>query len=321
MPGEPHDQRGDVVTFGVDSGATRTRLVVGGEQVLRDDLTSLNPVSEANQTLAWLALLDAIPRRSHDELVGCVATASMSLANTTHEADTLRRAATESAVRGEVLLINDAAALLFAPPLHGFGIVVSVGTGTAFWCRDHDKQVYAASGYEYILSDEGGGFDIGRKGLQAAARAYDGRAEPTLLLDAAVERYGEDIPALGRHLATSAALKREVGAFAVNVCQLASIDPVADAILERACRSILLGVRAMLRHARDSACPVALTGSLLTQQSRFRDLVWAVLANECRSCHLYDVPCAATSALWLAEHLEQVRDALTAPIAAEIVVL
>jgi N-acetylglucosamine kinase-like BadF-type ATPase len=245
----------------------------------------------------------------------------MSLATTKHEADTLRRAAIERGLRGEVLLINDAAALLFAPPLHSFGIVVSVGTGTAFWCRNRDGQVYAASGHEYILSDEGGGFDIGRKGLQAAARAYDGRAEQTLLLDAAVERYGENIPALGRHLATSVALKREVGAFAVNVCQLAPIDPIADAILERACRSVLLGFRAMLRHARDSVCPVVLTGSLLTQQSRFRDLAWAALADECRSCHLYEVPCAATSALWLAEHLADVRDALTAPIAAEVVVL
>lgn len=61
------------------------------------------------------------------------------------------------------------------------GIVVIAGTGAICWGYDVQGQSARASGWGYLLGDEGSGFAIAQRGLNSAFRAYDGRGQSTSL--------------------------------------------------------------------------------------------------------------------------------------------
>ena len=70
------------------------------------------------------------------------------------------------------------------------GVVVAAGTGTACLAR-RGARFAKVDGWGSLLSDAGSGFAIGRAGLDAALREYDGRGGSERLMEAARERFGE----------------------------------------------------------------------------------------------------------------------------------
>ena len=62
------------------------------------------------------------------------------------------------------------------------GVVVIGGTGAVAYGRSADGREVKAGGWGYLMGDEGSGYDIGRRALQMAAQASDGRIEMTRLL-------------------------------------------------------------------------------------------------------------------------------------------
>ena len=55
------------------------------------------------------------------------------------------------------------------------------GQGPIVYGINADGKEARASGWGYLLGDEGSGYDIAIKGLRAVARAADGRGRPTEL--------------------------------------------------------------------------------------------------------------------------------------------
>ncbi|WP_327405837.1 ATPase [Streptomyces sp. NBC_01288] len=130
--------------------------------------------------------------------------------------------------------------------------LIAIGTDLTGWRR--------ADGWGHLLGDCGGGAWIGRAGLDAALRAYDGRDGGSgALLRCAEEQFGAmaGLPGQVYPRSDRAAV---LAAFAPRVAECAADDPVAAGIL-----------RAAARHMAESAvavCPatgepqVALTGGL-----------------------------------------------------------
>ncbi|MFB6840296.1 N-acetylglucosamine kinase [Streptomyces sp. NPDC056361] len=130
--------------------------------------------------------------------------------------------------------------------------MIALGTDLTSWRR--------ADGWGHLLGDCGGGAWIGRAGLEAAMRAYDGRrggSAPLLLR--AEKLFG---PAAGLPGALYPRTDRPavLASFAPEVARCAAEDPVAAGILARAAVHIA--------EAAEAACPggrgavVALTGGL-----------------------------------------------------------
>ena len=69
------------------------------------------------------------------------------------------------------------------------GAMLAVGTGVVILAVS-ETAVAKVDGWGYLVGDSGSGFWIGRSGLEAAMRAFDGRGEATVLEDAARERFG-----------------------------------------------------------------------------------------------------------------------------------
>ena len=69
------------------------------------------------------------------------------------------------------------------------GCILIAGTGSIIYGKDENGNIYRAGGFGRLLGDEGSGFSIGRKGLKAAAKYFDGRGDETLIFKLIEEKY------------------------------------------------------------------------------------------------------------------------------------
>lgn len=88
-----------------------------------------------------------------------------------------------------VHVLTDAEIALYGTTVGDEGLVVIAGTGSVCIGQDKNGKVASAGGWGPLAGDEGGGSGIGRRALQAIAKASDGRGEHTKLSDAAVEYF------------------------------------------------------------------------------------------------------------------------------------
>lgn len=63
------------------------------------------------------------------------------------------------------------------------GIVAIAGTGSQVYGQNQQGKTKRVGGWGYILGDEGSGYNIAIRGLQAALKAYDGRGRETVLIE------------------------------------------------------------------------------------------------------------------------------------------
>ncbi|MBZ6474940.1 N-acetylglucosamine kinase [Streptomyces griseocarneus] len=141
------------------------------------------------------------------------------------------------------------------------GVVVAAGTGLVALGTDLSAEGgwRRADGWGHLLGDCGGGAWIGRAGLEAALRAYDGRTGGSPALLARSEAVFGPAPRLPGLLYPRPDRPAVLASFAPEVGRCAPDDPVAAGILRAAARHIAAAAAA--------ACPaqaadVALTGGL-----------------------------------------------------------
>lgn len=129
------------------------------------------------------------------------------------------------------------------------GVMVYAGTGSVAAARDSAGRFERAGGQGYLIDDRGGGFDLGRMGLQAVVRAWDGRGPRTLLearVRAALGVSGWDD--LRRAVYGASNPKAVIAAVAPLVAEAAEQgDAVARAIVDDAARELSGLAVALLR--------------------------------------------------------------------------
>ncbi|HON41729.1 MAG TPA: BadF/BadG/BcrA/BcrD ATPase family protein [Bacillota bacterium] len=165
-----------------------------------------------------------------------------------------------------VCVENDAAAGLAAAVGELYGVVVVSGTGSIAMAVDRAGRRARSGGWGYRVGDEGSGQDIGRLGLAAATRAYDGRGPATSLVERALARHGIDtLDGLRGVLYRQPVNNRDIADFCLDVVAAAQEgDAVALGILEHAGRELALAVCAAARALGMDAgeFPVAPCGSV-----------------------------------------------------------
>ncbi|HEY7327118.1 MAG TPA: N-acetylmuramic acid 6-phosphate etherase [Gemmataceae bacterium] len=170
---------------------------------------------------------------------------------------------------------NDAAILLAAGTPEGWGLALISGTGSMAFGRNADGQRARAGGWGYLLGDEGSAYALVMKGLQAVARAADGRGPATRLTErflgefrlsqpqeliAAVYRGGRD--------------RASLAALAPLVVEEADKDEVASAIVDGEAQELARAGQAVARQLRwQGPIPIALAGGLLLGSEIYRQRV------------------------------------------------
>ncbi|WP_405620784.1 N-acetylglucosamine kinase [Streptomyces sp. NBC_01508] len=130
--------------------------------------------------------------------------------------------------------------------------MIALGTDLAGWQR--------ADGWGHLLGDCGGGAWIGRAGLEAAMRAYDGRRGGSAALLSRMEVVfgpGPEMPGLVYPRTDRPAV---LASFAPEVARCAAHDPVAAEIVNEAARHVADAAVAVCPQV--DRCEVALTGGL-----------------------------------------------------------
>ena len=149
------------------------------------------------------------------------------------------------------------------------------------FARDPQGQVHRSGGFGWQLGDEGGGYWLGRRALQAASRAYDGRGEGSTLLSRLLAALGlTDFDTLigWATLATPA----QVAALAPHVLNAAREgEAVAQRTVDDAARELVALVRVLARHfPAGKPLAVATGGGLLRPTSPLLAAFRAALAAD-----------------------------------------
>ncbi|MEA2016794.1 MAG: BadF/BadG/BcrA/BcrD ATPase family protein [Actinomycetota bacterium] len=112
-------------------------------------------------------------------------------------------------------------------------IVIIAGTGSNCLGINEEGKTAGASGWDYILADEGSGYGVGHKALKAIVRSYDGRGEKTVLTRVIMEKLKLDkVLDLTSWVYDAPFSKIKISALAKTVCSAALMgDNVSMKIL------------------------------------------------------------------------------------------
>ncbi|MFD4525739.1 N-acetylglucosamine kinase [Streptomyces sp. NPDC058470] len=252
----------------VDSGGSglRVALAVDG-QVHGVPLTSKEPVRTGPRGIDSGHLLEQLLPMARQlmaaagiEELGAVAVGAAGLATLGDELRAELPAALERELGVPRLALAADAVTAYVGALgRRTGAVVAAGTGMIAVGTDL-KSWRRADGWGHLLGDCGGGAWIGRAGLDAAVRSFDGRRGGSAVLRARAEEMFGPVPGLPGALYPRTDRPAVLAAFAPEVAACAESDQVAAGILRAAARSIAESAAAVCPRAGEPQ--VALTGGL-----------------------------------------------------------
>jgi N-acetylglucosamine kinase-like BadF-type ATPase len=207
------------------------------------------------------------------------------------EADTIRAILSRIGRGARALVVNDALIALEAGLPGSPGVVIVAGTGSIAYGRDANGRAARAGGWGHVLGDEGSGYWIGRRALQAVMRASDGRGPSTALSALVLERY---------QIQRATQLVHEVyarGARPVTIAALASIveraanagDALAASIVSESADELAAATASVTGQLQMPQGPVVLAGNLFRAMPR--------LASELRRRLTLRLPEASVRAL------------------------
>jgi len=164
------------------------------------------------------------------------------------------------------------------------GIAAIAGTGSIVFGRNGSGDTARIGGWGYLLGDEGSGYDLARRGLQAALQAADGRGEPTQLLAAFRQHFQARSP---RDLAISVYRHplpvRDLAALSAIVDRVAVAgDPVAAEIIATGADELARAICCCADQlfAASDALEIATIGGVWQSQAGLRDRVAAAVRSQ-----------------------------------------
>jgi N-acetylglucosamine kinase-like BadF-type ATPase len=202
---------------------------------------------------------------------------------------------------------NDAEIAMMAAAEDPFGIIVISGTGSIVYGLTPDGHHYRVGGWGHLLGDEGSGYAIGLKTLQAVMQSFDGVIAETMLTGMIMERHSfSGIDDLKAYIYQPNIHKQHIAEFASLCIQAGEQgDSVAIRLLETAAQDLAVLTLALRRKDPWLAqAPIALSGSMFKhshfyQQSFERCIKW----ESPQTSFLLSYRSAAEGAARLALHL------------------
>ena len=219
-----------IASLSADGRVTELGRAVGGPGNLRAVGPSAGKVN----------LDAAIDQALADAGVGAATISSAVLALAGSQQPAIRRLIREWAdqrrLAQDVHVVHDVDPVLAATEKDDAALALIVGTGTVAAGTIGDGTRFVRGGWGYWFGDEGSGFDIGRRGLAAVARAVDGTGPDTALTERILEHLDiNEARLMLERLETQGDVRREIAACARVVLAAADDgDDVAREIRQQA---------------------------------------------------------------------------------------
>lgn len=208
----------------IDAGQTEIKAVLHHDGV-ETPLTAPGVRTDRSVALQLADFVNTVERPQG--LV--VAIGASGVAGTPDEMAELRGRVAEDVAH--VLLAHDSVTSYLGALGVQAGVIVASGTGTIVLAAGKDA-VARVDGWGHLFGDAGSGFWLGRAGIDAVLRAFDGRGPTTALTDVVTADY-PDLSTLYLELQADANRVAKVASYARKVAELAE---ARDFVCERICR-------------------------------------------------------------------------------------
>ena len=156
-------------------------------------------------------------------------------------------------------------------------IILIAGTGSNCFGINEDGEQIRATGWDYILADEGSGYEVGLKALKAVMRAYDGRGEKTLLSKTILEELKlKEILDLTKWAYDGPFSKVKIGALAKTVCKTTEMgDKVSINILAEEAEEAVVSVTTVANKLgfKNKNFDLIFVGSLFKCKKYFKNIL------------------------------------------------
>lgn len=152
------------------------------------------------------------------------------------------------------------------------GCILIAGTGSILFGKDEKGTVHRVGGFGRLIGDEGSGYSIGRKALNAVSRASDGRGEETMISELLNAKMNSGF---------SSSIVNKVYKEKLDVASVAKIvieaaeqgDPIAENILDEEADELVLHIRSLINKFHTDKLSVAFSGSLIDNKNFYSDLL------------------------------------------------
>jgi len=269
--------------IGIDGGGTKTEAVLAGAGGVPVEHFTTGPSNPHTvtfaQTEARLAeIVDhflARPGVSPSSIRAiCAGIAGVAKAEELHRAaGFLENYAAERSAGWRIFIRNDAEIAIMAAAGVPHGMIAISGTGSIVYGITPEGETARVGGWGHLLGDEGSGYAVGLKTLQAAMQSYDGVLPGTMLVPMIAERLSlSGIDGLKSYIYRPEIGKRNIAEFAALCIDAAGRgDETARRILETAARELAVLALALRRKQPGLAgVPIALSGSMFTRSPIYR---------------------------------------------------
>ncbi|MCX6175331.1 MAG: ROK family protein [Ignavibacteriales bacterium] len=148
------------------------------------------------------------------------------------------------------------------------GAILIAGTGSIIYGKDESGKIFRVGGFGKTIGDEGSGYTIGRKGLAAIAKYFDGRGKETWLVKKISGQFGiQD----SNQLINKMHLENfDIAAIAKLVIDCADEgDEICINILDQESDELLSHISALMKEMNVNKLDLCLSGSLLTNTNYY----------------------------------------------------
>jgi len=268
--------------IGLDGGGTKTKCVVVDEQmnVLSELVGGPSNFLVFGVDNVTESLFDLITKSIKQAGIETSAIASVLLgtagAGRKEDAERLENSfiqkANESNLPIKKFVVESDARIALEGAFSGKpGSILIAGTGSIMFGKDSQGNIHRVGGFGRILGDEGSGFHIGRSGLTAVAKQFDGRGETTKLTVLLKEKFNitnskELILAVYKD-------NFDVATVAPLVIQAAEEgDFVCKKIIQTEVAELLLHIESMKKLINEDELKISLIGGTITTDNFYARL-------------------------------------------------
>lgn len=171
-----------------------------------------------------------------------------------------------------VKVVSDAHIALEGAFPDSIGCILIAGTGSILFGKDEKGIIHRVGGFGRLIGDEGSGYSIGRKALNAVSKELDGRGEKTLITEILNQKM---------KVSHSDSLVNKVYKEKLDIASLAKIvieaaeedDLIAQDILDEEADELILHIKSILEKINSNKLNVAFSGSLIDNKNFYSDLL------------------------------------------------
>jgi N-acetylglucosamine kinase-like BadF-type ATPase len=150
------------------------------------------------------------------------------------------------------------------------GSILITGTGSIMFGKDAQGNIHRVGGFGRYLGDEGSGYVIGKKGLAAVSKEFDGRGSKTLITVLVKEKFN----ILSRDILITEIYNNnfDIASAAPLVIEAAEKnDELAMKIIEDETDELLLHISAMQKKLNEKILSVSFIGGIITHKNIYSD--------------------------------------------------